>query len=217
MDLVQTVQSTFEAYQHFNQAHPLLASMATAEVIFPISDLISQRIKDGRISGKKTVYTSFLAPMYGLALYGLMKSGESIGLLWDNALAKAALGPNLGGNLLNALFLMNNTVGERSGYDIGQLVNHYKEIGVHVEVPNKGFKGYLAAVRKKVAENIPEREFLEFTAFTFTGWNVFQAVNYAYIPEELRTPFSLSAAFAWTVFMSWRSLIGSRRLVEKEE
>ncbi len=216
MDLVSTVQFAFDAYQHLNQVSPKLGSMLTAEVIFPLSDMISQRIRDGQVNGRKTLYTAVLAPMYGLSLYGLMNSGESIGLLWDNPLAKAALGPNLGGNLLNAIFLMNNTVGERSGYDIGQLVNHYKEIGVHPEVPTKGLKGYLSAARKKVAENIPRKEYLEFTVATFTGWNAFQAINYAYVLEELRTPICLSAAFAWTIFMSWRSLIGSRRIVAEE-
>ena len=54
------------------------------------------------------------------------------------------------------------------------------------------------------------------TVATFTLWNGFQAANYAYIPDEMRTPVTLGAAFVWTIVMSLWSLKGGRKVVSEE-
>ncbi|MBI4441461.1 hypothetical protein HY639_04795 [Candidatus Woesearchaeota archaeon] len=205
MDLDTIAQQSFDAYRMFQEAHPILGSIATAEVIFPLGDISSQLITDGRVDWKKVRYSAALAPFYGVASYGLMKSGDVIGFIIDHPLAKAALGPNLWGNFFNTIFFVNNTVGEKTGYCVSALAQHYWAL----------LTPQWSIIKEQYFGNIPVREYLYATAGTLTVWNAFQWWNYSSVPKELQTPAALGASLFWMVLMSLWSLKGRRKITVK--
>lgn len=228
MDLVSTIQSAFETYQHLSQVHPMACAMATAEAFFPAGDVLSQAM-NGKVNPKKVVYTAVLAPLYGLTMYGIVEAGNNMGDLWSEvvekgarwnyALTKSALGPNLDGLLFNAVFFLNNKLGERAEYNIGRIAKEYVNLTTHPEVQKQGLKGRLKALRKNINsdKNIPQKEFMQTCLGSLTLWNAFHAVNYAITPEELRTPFSLVASFGWTCVLSYWSTRDLRRALHARE
>ncbi|MEK6963997.1 MAG: Mpv17/PMP22 family protein [Nanoarchaeota archaeon] len=227
MDLIQTVQSTFDAYQQFSHAHPLTCAMTTAEAFFLTGDLISQKLS-GKVNPKKIVYTAVLAPLYGLTMHGIVEAGNNMGDLWNYAiekgatwnyaLTKAALGPNLDGLLFNAIFFLNNKLGERADYNLGRVVQEYGNLTSHPEIKGTGLKGRLKALRKNLNDdrNLPRKEFMQTCLGSLTLWNAFHAVNYAVTPKELCTPFSLLASFGWTCILSYWSTKDLRKARAQE-
>ncbi len=202
MDLVTIATNVFETYRLFQEGHPVIGSMLTAEFVFPVADIASQAITDRKINLRKVAYTAALAPVYGLSSYVLMKSGDFIGdYIVDNPLAKAALGPNLWGNMFNTFFFVNNTIGEKNNYSLATLVGHYK---------NLIFGGH--SFKEHYLKNIPLKEYLFATAATLTLWNVFQYWNYSSVPKELQTSAALGASLVWMVIFSLLSLQGGRRI-----
>ena len=126
MDLSSLAQQLFEQYRSFNEARPIVGSMATALIIFPVADIASQLIIDKKVDRKKVRYTSALAMPYGAYAYLSVQSGNVVGeYISNHPLLMAALGPNLIGLGFNLLFFTNNTVGERSGYQLKELGKHY--------------------------------------------------------------------------------------------
>jgi len=205
MELTQLVREGFELYRGLNDTHPLMGSITTAMAVFPLADIVSQYITDKRVDWKKVRYTAALSPLYGTGIYGCVQSGDLIkDHVSENPLARAALGPNLWGNVHNAFFFINNTIGEQSGYDLGALVNHYRK----TFVSSTPFHNIAETIKK----HVPGREYLNAFIGSVTFWNGFQAINYAYIPPELQTPTTLGVAFVWTVALSTWSLRGRRRL-----
>ena len=123
------LEQLLEGYQQLQAAHPFIISVATAELIFPAADATAQLIKDRAVDWRKVRYTAMLTPFYGAGVYGLVQSGELVGqYLSEDPFTKGALGPNLWGNVQNAFFFMNNTVGERTGYDVSALAHHYRSL-----------------------------------------------------------------------------------------
>lgn len=212
MDLVELATNGFDAYRSFNESHPWLGAMATAEVTFIAGDSTSQLIKDRKVDLRKIRYTAAIAPVYGLGLNVLMESGNLVGrYISDNPIAKAALGPNLWGNVMNAFFFANNTIGERRGYSIPTLVKNYSE------VLTDSSRTIGRRIKENIIDNIPGKEFTMATIGTLTFWNAFQGYNYAYIEESMRTPATLAVAFGWIALMSLWSLTGRRRKVRQLE
>jgi len=213
--LTDALSEGFELYRNFQENHRILGSMITAEATFLTGDAISQLITDRKIDGRKLRYTAALAPLYGLCLEGLIQTGELVGkFISDNPLAKAALGPNLWGNFMTTFFFVNNTVGEREEYSIPELVKHYGRI---VNISNSGEKqkGFFRRFREDYIGNIPKKEFWYSVAGILTAWNVFQYANYEYIEESMRTPATLAATFVWVPLLSFWSLKGRRRIVDR--
>ena len=209
MDLATTVDAVFEGYKAFSVAHPLLCSIATAEATFVAGDCISQLIKDKTVDPRKVRYTATLAPLYGLGTHALVQTGELVGeYISDHPLAKSALGPNnIHGILYNTFFFVNNTVGERTGYSLTELAKHYACIF-------SGTGSLWQRFKDKYIANVPGKEFAYTTATVVTAWNAIQYVNYAHVPEELRTAFVLAANIAWVTALSLWSLTGRRRIVK---
>lgn len=52
---------------------------------------------------------------------------------------------------------------------------------------------------------------------TLTAWNVIQSYNYFEIPEEMRVPFSLACGFGWMSLLTYSSLLGGKRLKNKQQ
>lgn len=208
MELTTTVQDLFEHYRAFNEAYPILGSMATAGVIFPSSDIASQLISDKKVDWKKVRYTAALAPLYGVLAHLCVRSKELVpDFLTPNRLAESAFGPNLWGNAFNVIFFVNNTVGEKKGYRLEQLAKHYSSIFSRSDSLTRNLK-------EKIVSYVPRNEYAKATLGTLTLWNVFQCANYEYIPEELQTPATLAMAFGWTIFLSLWSLTGRRKIAE---
>lgn len=212
MDLGTIVDTAFKAYSSLQMAHPIIGSVLTAEGTFIAGDITSQVIAGEKVDYSKIKYTAALAPIYGLGLYGLMESGELVGeYISGDPLAKAALGPNLLGNLYNTFFFVNNTVGEKKGYSLKKLAGHYWSM-----LSNRSDKSYLKNLKEKYIGNIPGKEYMYSMAATLTAWNVFQYFNYDCVPEEMRTPTTLAAGLVWTSLLSLWSLKGRRKVVNKE-
>ncbi|MBT3406362.1 Mpv17/PMP22 family protein [Candidatus Woesearchaeota archaeon] len=221
--------SILDAYVAFQAAHPVIGSMATAEVVYTASDAISQLVTDRKINPAKLGHTALSAPVYGIGLEALMQTGNAVGAtISDNPIAMAALGPNLWGNLFNTVFFTNCTIAERVGYNIKEafrssVSDDAVELMNYERSERNGFlgfydnvKSFCGNVRDKYFSNVPGREYMYATVATFTLWNGFQAANYAYIPDEMRTPVTLGAAFVWTIVMSLWSLKGGRKVVSEE-
>ncbi|MBU1198398.1 MAG: Mpv17/PMP22 family protein [Nanoarchaeota archaeon] len=203
------VAQVWDAYQTFQQSNPLLGSMLTAEATFTLGDIVSQLIVDKKVDWKKVSYTAKLAPIYGAGVYGLMESGDLVGkLISEHPLVKAALGPNLFGNVLNSYFFANNTIGERNGYKIRELVNNYASI-----FSQKDNKTFFQNFKEKYIKNIPGKEFLKSVIVTLTVWNGIQYLNYSYVSDEMRTPVALACGVAWLSVLSLWSLKGRRKIV----
>lgn len=202
MDLATLVYQAFEGYRLFQQAHPVLGTVLTAQVVFPFADISSQLITDKCVDWKKVTYTAGLAPLYGLCGYALMESGNLVGqYIIDHPLAQAALGPNLWGNLFNTFFFVNNSVGERNGYSLKKLGRHYWSLFSSPHWKN---------IKDDYLSYIPLKEYLFATAATLTVWNAFQYWNYASVPKELQIPVTFAASAVWTVLLSLLSLNGRR-------
>ena len=221
MSLDTLVLEAFAHYTTFNQSYPITASMLTASAIFPSADITSQLITTKKVNWNKVGYTASLAPLYGIAAYFSVRSADLVPT--ENMspslqpLAKAALGPNLWGNLFNAYFFVNNTVGERSGYRFRELCNHYYFIISGTSLNNtEDKKEYLPhffeRVKEKIIDYIPRQEYLKATLGTVTFWNAFQYANYSYVPLEMQTPSTLAMAFGWTILLSAWSMVGSRKM-----
>ncbi|MBI2581861.1 Mpv17/PMP22 family protein [Candidatus Woesearchaeota archaeon] len=219
MDLDTLVGEAIRYYSAFNQSYPVSASMLTASAIFPTADIASQLITTKKVNWQKAGYTACLAPLYGIAAYFSMRSADLVPT--ENMpsslqpLAKAALGPNLWGNLFNAFFFVNNSVGEKSGYRFRELCNHYYSIispNSSSENYNQSRSSFLERLKEEIIDYIPRREYLKATIGTFTFWNAFQYANYSYVPLELQTPSTLAMALGWTVLLSAWSMLGSRKI-----
>ncbi len=207
MTLTTIINDLFTQYREFNAFYPILGSIATAQVIFPMADALSQLITDKHVDGKKVRYTAFLSPLYGLMSYGVMRTGNLVGEhINSHPLAMAALGPNIWGNVQNMFFFVNNTVGEKSNYSISRLWDHY----VHL---HQGESSPWQNLKENFFCNIPKKEYYNATLTTLTAWNAIQYMNYAYVPEEMQTPAALCAALIWTPILSWWSLRGRRKVV----
>ena len=203
-DLVSIVNEGYQAFMQFQASHPVYGSMLTSEIIFPTADAISQLITDKKINWKRIKYTAALAPIYGATINYFIRSEKIIEeSISESPLAMSALGPNLLGQFLNAFFYVNNTIGEKTNYNLKELVKHYSS------TRRKNF-------RKKIFGNIPEREYLFTTIGTLTFWNAFQYFNIKLAPEEMQTQNTLLMAFVWTNLISLWSLKGGRRLVKNK-
>lgn len=228
MNLGDIVNSGFELYRNFNQVYPVLGSIATAGVIFPLSDLASQLINDHRVDWAKVGYTTALSPVYGIATYACINRGD---LSSAYPLGKA-VAANLYGQVFNAFFFANNTIGEREDYNLGSLVRHYQSLffvserrnGFQEEVKSSFQERFFQCChdlyrnfKNKFIDQIPKKEYLYAFVGSMTFWNAFQWFNYSYIPPEMRTPTSLGVAFAWTILLSTWSLIGRRKIVGLEQ
>ena len=210
MDIGSLANEALNAYQSFMAVHPHIGNMATAEVTFFAGDAISQLITDKKINPKKLGYTAILAPIYGLGLEGLMESGELVGdYISEEPFAKSALGPNLWGNVMNAFFFVNNTVGEETGYSIRGLGRHYKDI---LFGDGKDKKSFWERMKEKYFGKIELSEYNKSVLSTLTAWNAIQTWNYSTVPEELRTPICLAAGVVWLTALSLWSLKGGRKL-----
>lgn len=129
MDLTTIADGAFQSFKNFQTAHPHIGAMLNAEVVYISGDLVSQLINDKKVDVKKLKYTATIAPLYGLMVEGCIETGEIVGRnISESPLVKAALGPNLFGNLFNTFFFVNNTVGEKNEYKIGKLASHYLSI-----------------------------------------------------------------------------------------
>lgn len=221
MDLVQTVKDSFELYRAFNDAHPVLGSMATASIIFPTADIASQYLGDRYIDWHKVRYTSLLSPVYGLATYFCIQSKELVPeWIKPQELAEAVETNLVGGILFNGFFFVNNTVGERTGYNIGKLVEHYGSLfSENKEKTNwkerlYGLQHKLCtihhSVKEKIFDCIPYQEYAKAFLGSITLWNAFQYANFFYVKPELQTPATLGVALAWTITLSAWSLRGRR-------
>lgn len=211
-EITDVLQGGWELYNNFQQAHPLIGSMATAECTFLFGDMASQLLKDKKVDSKKLKYTAALAPLYGAGIYALIESGELVGkLISEKPLVKSALGPNLFGNIYNTFFFVNNTVGERTDYDLKKLARHYKNLFSSTENPKK--KKRWKNFKENYINNIPKDQFTYSVITTLTAWNAFQSINYAYVPEAMRSPASLAMGFGWLTLLSLWSLKGSRDVV----
>ena len=212
MDLTAIVSDMWAGYTQLQGTHPVIGSILTAEVIFPFSDALSQAITDQKVDWKKVRYTAALASIYGAVAYAQQQSGELVGkYVYDHPLAKAVLGPNLWGNVVNMFFFMNNTVGERNEYRLDGLVEHYRSL---IDNPKQEMS-WLENVTEKVWGNVPTKEYLNAVIGTLTFWNVFQYFNYSYVEEAMRTPASIVVSVGWMTLMSLWSLNGRRRIVDE--
>ncbi|HIG93837.1 MAG: hypothetical protein QT02_C0004G0026 [archaeon GW2011_AR9] len=188
-----------DGYVAFQQQHPILGSIATAEATFSLGDIISQRVTDGKVDWKKVRYTAAFSPLHGMACYASMQIGELVGqYIADDPLAKAALGPNLFGNAYNLFFFANNTIGEKIGYHLHQGKEYYHHL------------------TSDFWANIPKEEYAKSVIGTLTAWNVIQYYNYAYVAQELRTSVALGVGTLWIGLMSLWSLKGRRKIVQEK-
>ena len=211
MDLGTFLSDSLEVFSNFQQSHPFLGSMVTAEATFLTGDAVSQLISDKKIDGRKLRYTAALAPLYGLAIKGALETGELVGrYISDNPLVKAALGPNLFGNLINTFFFVNNTVGERTNYELPELARNYRDI---LADPTER-KSIIKRFKEKYLHNIPKKEFINSVIGTLTAWNAFQWYNYAHVDKDMRTATTLGAGVIWLSLLSLWSLKGRRKIVE---
>ncbi len=222
MDLGSTVMDAWNFYVSFQQAHPILGSMATACGTFTLGDIISQSIMDKKVDFKKVRYTLCLAPIYGLGMYGVLESGDMIEKLIPEMykkdymsdpnlnFTKAALGPNVFGNALSAFFFVNNTVGEKKDYSL-------KELGKNYTSMLKPGKDFFKNIKEKYLSNIPGQEFAYSILGTLTAWNAIQYANYSYVADEFRTPVTLGCGVVWMSMLSLWSLVGRRKVVGSEK
>lgn len=196
-------------------ALPHIGAMVTAEVTFTLGDSISQLISDRRIDRRKLLYTMKMAPLYGLGIEACVEAGDFIGeQVSERAFDRSALGPNLVGNVFNAWFYVNNTIGERSNYRWHEPFSDYIKQGK--KIVTKEYEGVKEVVRETLA-NIPRFDYELSVLGTLVAWNGIQTLNYTVIPDELQTPFALAAGMIWNTFLCLWSLKGRRRVTGTEE
>ena len=212
MDLSSIIGNLFDQYRAFNQANPITGSILTAGVIFPTADIASQLITDKKVSWEKVQYTSLLSPFYGLYAHLCVRSGDVVErYISDHALARATLGPNLLGLTFNLFFFVNNTVGEKTNYQLRELGRHYASLFSSSAEGETAKSTWYSRAKEKIIDYVPRKEYLNSAIGTLTFWNAFQYVNYSYIPEELQTPATLGVGFGWTVLLSAWSLAGRKK------
>ena len=210
MDVGSLVKDGFEAYKGFMQIHPHIGNALTSEFILLSADLGSQFLKDKKWNPKKLLFTAKLAPFYSLGLEAIMESGNLVGeYILDNSLAKAALGPNLFGNIYNLFFFSNNTLGETHDYNFTKVMKSYYDV-----IKDKSIS-LIDKFKSGVWDYVPKNAYWIAFGATLTVWNVFQTFNYEYAPEELRAPLTLGASLFWSLGMTYYSLVGARNIAKK--
>ena len=213
MDLGNVATDLFNQYRIFQQIHPHLSAILNTEAVFVSGDAVSQIIVDRKINPKKLGYTAALSTVYGLAFEGLMETGNLVGKVIDNVIARAALGPNLFGNAYNTFFFVNNTVGEKTGYNIIELLKQYKKI----LIPEDKTKSWRENFVEEYWNNVPKKQYLNSVIGTLTFWNIFWASNYYFVPEELQLPIALGTGLIWNSMLTSWSLRGGRRIANQEK
>ena len=220
-DLLQTGQGMLQHYQSFMIENPIIGNMASAEVTLVAGDVTTQLITEKKLNFKKLLYTALNAPIYGVALYGLIKSGDLAGnVIHDDPLVKSALGPNLWGNLLNTYFYVNNAIGEKFNYGFTAMkeqIKNYASIFNYEHDKHPGTKGFFSNFKEKYVDYISWKDYKVSVIGTLTAWNVIQWYNYSEMPEEMRVPFSLACGFTWMSILTYSSLLGGKRLKNKQD
>lgn len=212
MDIGTVVDGIWQSYETLQRNHSLIGAVLDGEVAYVIGDIGSQLLKERRIDWRKVRYTAALAPTYGLAVHGVVETGDIVGkIVSEHPLVKAALGPNLFGNLISTYFFVNNQVGERQNYNIRNLVRHYAGIFQNKsETEEKSSPFFLARWWDNFKEDylklIPPKEYAYSVVGTLTAWNGVQYFNFAHVPEHLRTSVTLGCCIIWTIALSLWSL-----------
>src|SRR3989338_1603200 len=217
MDLADVVRTGFEMYRSFTESHPLLSAMTTATVIFPTSDALSQLITEHQIEGRKVRYTAALSPLYGLVSLLCVESQNVVpDGIEARYLAQAALFNTIGGVFVNGFFFVNNTVGEKNNYHLGNLVAHYSSLlSPLLEKGKKWTERLYEAgrnMKEKISDQIPLREYEQALLGSLTLWVGFAYANFAYVPRELQTPSVLALSLGWTILLSAWSLAGRKQI-----
>ena len=224
MTLVDIIQQGFQTYQNLAQAHPLLTTMATAQITFPVGDVIAQAVEnrtkleeDRNIDWKRTRFNAALASSYGAGLYGLMQTAElpaAMGL--DSAFDKAALGPNLWGNGFNLLFYINNAIGKERNYSLRALGEFYKNITRRDEKEASTPTQAISNFAHNMTSRVDKGEYLKSVALVLTFWNAFQWANFLYVPEEMRTPAALSLSVPWNTLLTYLAVKSANKVAQSE-
>ncbi len=214
MDIGGMVNDLYVSYQNLPGIYQ---SLITAEVVFPIAEAISHLVVDRKVDWKKVVYSAKLAPVYGVCIEGLVTSGELVGeYISENPLVQGALGPNFWGNLVNAFFFINNSIGEKKDYKVKELIRNYIDIFRYDRNQKKGLRGFWKNFKEKTVSNIPFKEYLKATIGTVTVWNALQYVNYNTIPEDMRVAFMQANLLWWVPTLTWLSLKGRRKVADRD-
>lgn len=209
------INDIVNTYNNFQIAHPHWGSVLSSEFIYLTGDLVSQLVIDKKINFKKLGFTATFAPIYGLCLEGLMETGELVGqYISENAIVKAALGPNLFGNLFNTFFFANNTVGAKNDYNPIAVIQNYAKIFSPNEIRSKGFWNNF---KERYISNIPIKEYKESVVYTLGPWNIIQAFNYLLVPKHMRTQVTLAAGLGWSCIITGKSSIGAKKIKQKEQ
>jgi len=212
MDLGTIVSNAWEGYQTFAQAHPLINSMASAEVMYTAADASSQLIRHKKIDPKKLAYTAKLAPLYGLIGEGIIRSANFIGEgIYDHPFTKS-LAANPLGNLSNAFFFVNNQLAEKNGYKISETFKQY--FGKN---PEDNGENLYNKFKSRFLNHVPDDIYKKAVLMSLPYWLTAQTAIFAYAPEHMRMPSTLACAFGWTLLSSSLSLIGRESLDLPEE
>ncbi len=210
MDLATIVTEAWEGYQSFQQAHPVINSMATGEVIYTAADATSQLIRHKKIDKKKIAYTAKIAPLYGLLGHGVVKSANFIGEnIYNHPFTKAVASIPIG-NLCNAFFFANNQLGEKNNYSIKKLVQNYSKIIKDKTSNNNLYQRF----RENFINHVPEVEYKKGVLTSLPYWLTLSTLTFACVPEHMRTPTVLGGAFVWSLLISSLSLRGREKLPE---
>ncbi len=214
---MENIQKGYEFYRGFQAIHPHIGNILTAEAVYITTDLISQIFENRRVNWKKLGYKAALGPAYALGLEGVMATGDLVGeYVSSRPFVKGTLGPNLFGNVLNAVFFANDTIGKRHDYSMVELAKEWASL-LQDGGGRKGIGKYWDNVKNFWKTNVPNREFAYSVAVTLTAWNAFQWANYKYIEPEMTTATTLGATFIWLNFLSLWSSRGSKKKVCLEE
>ena len=156
---------------------------------------------------------AFVAPVYAETIDLLMKSGDLVGkYISENPLIKAALGPNLLGNLTNPIFLANEQIGKENKYSIPKLLKHYamilsdkrtneeKKEDEKNKINNNIYKNF----KRNFIDKVDKKGYKQTVKHTLTSWNIFQTVNYYFVPSHLRTVVTIGPGALWSYLLtSW--------------
>ena len=131
-----------------------------------------------------------------------METGNQVNKhISENPWVMSALGPNLFGNALNAFFFINGNIGESENYSTRKLVSYYRKIW-------KNFK-------RKIKENLSNKEYAIATLFTFTGGNAITWYAYSHLAKENQVPFTIGSAYFVVSLFSILSLIQRKKFAER--
>jgi|FLOH01.1.fsa_nt_gi hypothetical protein len=211
-----SLEAVFETYKELQTAHPIIGNMLIAEVTYPIASIVSQLIETRKVDFDRVKYYAKIGPVYGLMLYGLMKTGDAVGAtVSENPFLKSALGPNLWGNFFNIQFFVNDNYGEHNEFSVKKLLKFYKETFI---AKGDNLKEKVENLYYNLKENYytkaPKKSLKYATFFTFTLWNAFQTWNYEYVADEMRTPIILATGIVWAGIMSTWAIAGNKNLDE---